>query len=286
MARGQQPGRGHAGNAGSDNRDPEVGCRTVLHCGQICPSAVVVAVKYGRGGRVDHCDPNQSGCRIVPMQAIAQMNVVDGRAGSIRRYMEVGPSPKMPIKTGTKGTMGPAELARLIEAIAATRDRAAFTALFDHFAPRIKGLLMRSNTPAAAAEELAQEAMLTVWRKAAQFDRTRAGASAWIFTIARNLRIDIARREQRGKVLDLESGESLEQPAQPDAEFDAGEREQRVRAALSHLPDDQMRVVRLSFFESKPHAEIAIELEMPLGTVKSRIRLAMKHLRGLLGDLT
>ncbi len=100
--------------------------------------------------------------------------------------------------------MSAADLARLIEAVAAERDREAFTALFDYFAPRIKAFLMRSNTPAALAEELAQEAMLTVWRKAAQFDRTRAGASAWIFTIARNLRIDVARREQRGKV--LESG--------------------------------------------------------------------------------
>lgn len=182
--------------------------------------------------------------------------------------------------------MIPAELARLIEAVAADRDRAAFTLLFDHFAPRIKGFLMRTNTTPAAAEELAQDAMLMVWRKAAQFDRSRAGAAAWIFTIARNLRIDIARREQRSRVLDLESSETLEPPAQPDAEFDAGEREQRVHAALSHLSDDQIRVVRLSFFDGKPHADIAAELELPLGTVKSRIRLAMNRLRDLLGDLT
>lgn len=181
--------------------------------------------------------------------------------------------------------MSAADLARLIEAVAVGRNREAFTALFDYFAPRIKAFLMRSNTPAALAEELAQEAMLTVWRKAAQFDRTRAGASAWIYTIARNLRIDIARRELRGKVLELESSESFEPPAQPDAEFDASEREQRVRVALSHLSDDQMRVVRLSFFEGKAHGDIALELELPLGTVKSRIRLAMNRLRDLLGDL-
>lgn len=205
----------------------------------------------------------------------------------------MGPLPTMRTPTGAKETqtketqtMSAADLARLIETVAADRDREAFTVLFDYFAPRIKAFLIRSNTPAALADELAQEAMVTVWRKAAQFDKARAGASSWIFTIARNLRIDVARREQRGKVLELESSESLEPPAQPDAEYDAGEREQRVRAALSHLSVEQMRVVRLSFFEGKAHGDIALELELPLGTVKSRIRLAMNRLRDLLGDLT
>ncbi len=128
--------------------------------------------------------------------------------------------------------------------------------------------------------------MLTVWRKAAQFDRNRAGASAWIFTIARNLRIDVARRDQRARLLDLEVEDDLEPPAPPDALLLAVERESRVQAALQALSDDQMRVVRLSFFEGKPHADIASELELPLGTVKSRIRLAMNRMRELLGDLT
>ncbi len=188
--------------------------------------------------------------------------------------------------TVVKGAKSSADLAALIEAVAADQDRAAFAALFDYFAPRIKGFLIRGNTPPAAAEELAQEAMLTVWRKAAQFDRNRAGASAWIFTIARNLRIDVARRDQRARLLDLEVEDDLEQPAPPDALLLAVERESRVQAALQALSDDQMRVVRLSFFEGKPHADIANELELPLGTVKSRIRLAMNRMRELLGDLT
>ncbi|MDP2412226.1 MAG: sigma-70 family RNA polymerase sigma factor [Pseudolabrys sp.] len=188
--------------------------------------------------------------------------------------------------TVVKGGKSSAELAALIEAVAAGQDRDAFAALFDYFAPRIKGFLIRANTPPAAAEELAQEAMLTVWRKAAQFDRSRAGAAAWIFTIARNLRIDVARREQRARLLDLEADDDLEPPAPPDALLLAVERESRVQAALRVLSDDQMRVVRLSFFEGKPHADIASELELPLGTVKSRIRLAMNRLRELLGDLT
>ena len=180
----------------------------------------------------------------------------------------------------------PAELAGLIEAVAADRDREAFAVLFDYFAPRLKGFLMRSNTPSAGAEELAQEALLVVWRKAEQYDRNKAGASAWIFTIARNLRIDVARREQRSRLLDLEATDEAEPPTLPDTMLLTGEREQRVRAALTHLSDDQLRVVWLSFFEGKAHADIASELELPLGTVKSRIRLAMNNLRELLGDLT
>jgi RNA polymerase sigma-70 factor (ECF subfamily) len=201
------------------------------------------------------------------------------------RYREMDTFQAMPVSTGGQDVRSSADLARLIEAVAADQDHNAFAALFDYFAPRIKALLMRSNTPAAAAEELAQDALLTVWRKAAQFDPARASASAWIFTIARNLRIDIARREQRGKLLDLDMSDGPDQPVQPDAELVAGERELRVRVALGHLSADQLQVVRLSYFEGKPHADIAAELELPLGTVKSRIRLAMNRLRGFLGDL-
>jgi RNA polymerase sigma factor (sigma-70 family) len=141
---------------------------------------------------------------MLSMEALDQ-RYLSGDGREPYRHTGAGPSQMMNMATGAYEITSSADLARLIEAVAAQRDRQAFTALFDYFAPRIKAVLMRSNTPPAAAEELAQDAMLTVWRKAAQFDRTRAGASAWIFTIARNLRIDIARREQRGKVLDLEA---------------------------------------------------------------------------------
>lgn len=219
------------------------------------------------------------------------MQAADWRYGLELRARPAGLAPEAgqlhdrPMPTDLEAKT-PAELARLIEAVAARQDRDAFAALFDHFAPRIKAFLMRSNLPAAGAEELAQEALLIVWRKASQFDRDRAGASSWIFTIARNLRIDSARREQRGKVLDLEANEDAEPPLPPDAELLASERDRRVRDALEHLSDEQLRVVRLSFFEGKAHGDIAAELELPLGTVKSRIRLAMNRLRELLGDLT
>ena len=220
------------------------------------------------------------------MQVVDQSDSTEAGALPSATLAKVGTLHDRPIPSALKAAPTPADLASLIEAIASHRDPDAFAALFDYFAPRVKGFLMRGSTSPAAAEELAQEALLTVWRKAEQFDRSRAGASAWIFTIARNLRIDVARREQRGRLLDLEAGDEAEPPAQPDSMLLTGEREQRVHAALAHLSDDQLRVVRLSFFEGKPHSDIADELELPLGTVKSRIRLAMNRLRELLGDLT
>jgi RNA polymerase sigma-70 factor, ECF subfamily len=177
----------------------------------------------------------------------------------------------------------------LIRAIATDQDRAAFTRLFDYFGPRVKSFMLRSGVAAAAAEELAQETMLTLWRKADLFEPATAGAAAWIFTIARNLRIDAHRREQRGgqtMVSDIDVEFQVDQSPRPDAVIVATEVEARVRAALTELSAEQTRVIELSFFEEKSHAEIAQILGIPLGTVKSRLRLAMKRLRDLLGELS
>ncbi len=177
----------------------------------------------------------------------------------------------------------------LVSAIAKRQDRAAFAALFEFFAPRIKAFMQRSGASEAKAEELAQETMLAVWRKAALFDPASAGAAAWIFTIARNLRIDAHRRERRGGVIetsDVEIEFQIDDSPQPDALLATTQSEERVRSALTKLSDDQMRVVELSFFEEKAHAEIAEILEIPLGTVKSRLRLAMSRLRNLLSEIS
>lgn len=175
------------------------------------------------------------------------------------------------------------EAARQILAIAVSADRAAFAALFERFAPRVKSYLMRLGASAGAAEELAQETLLAVWRKAAQFDPARAGASTWIFTIARNLRIDALRRERPPPAGD----DPTDRPGEPaaDALVLAAERDERVRGALSRLPSEQAEIVRLSFFSEEPHSAIAERLGLPLGTVKSRLRLAMGRLRALLEDL-
>ncbi|MGB7034268.1 MAG: sigma-70 family RNA polymerase sigma factor [Xanthobacteraceae bacterium] len=173
-----------------------------------------------------------------------------------------------------------------ITAIAKRGDRAAFAALFAFYAPRIKAMLMRTGASADVGEDFAQEALLTVWRKAAYFDRERASASAWVYTIARNLRVDRLRHDKRAKLYVLYETVESEEPEGPDAALSAAERAERVRGALSQIPEEQVRVLQLSFFEGRAHGDIAKQLDLPLGTVKSRLRLAMSRLRNLLGDLS
>ena len=165
-------------------------------------------------------------------------------------------------------------------------DREAFRRLFEHFAPRVKGLMLKTGASSDDAEEIAQETLLAVWRKAAQFDPVSAGASAWIFTIARNLRIDSVRRVARTGVVDHEAElEYLVDPAeQVDDAMARNDEADRIARALSCLSEEQSMAIRLSFIEERPHPEIADFLGIPLGTVKSRIRLAMNRLRALLDE--
>ncbi len=179
-----------------------------------------------------------------------------------------------------------AEPGALILAIAQRRCRASFAALFTRFAPKVKSYLIKQGCRAEQAEELAQETLLMVWRKADYFDPAKAGASTWIFTIARNLRIDGLRRERRPDDLLDDPMLRPAEPAGADAAMAAAEREGRLRQALLTLPQEQAEVVRLSFFSDKPHSEISLELGLPLGTVKSRLRLAMIRLRAALEDMS
>jgi RNA polymerase sigma-70 factor (ECF subfamily) len=167
--------------------------------------------------------------------------------------------------------------------VARSRDRQCFVELFEHFAPRCKSFFIRLGASPGAAEDLAQETLLTVWRKADRFDPARAQASTWIFTIARNLRIDMQRRERDPQGLAEFYAAVPVEPSASDHMIGI-EREDRVRAALSVLSAEQADVIRLSFFEDRPHGEIARLLDLPLGTVKSRIRLAMNRLRALVED--
>ncbi len=175
------------------------------------------------------------------------------------------------------------DLSHLILAIARDGDRDSFAQLFEAFAPKVKAYLLRLGATHAQAEEWVQDTFLTVWRKASYFDPARAGAATWIFTIARNLRIDGVRRDRRA---DLREDPFEQEPPPPaDAVITSHEREDRVRGAMKSLSNDQVQVVRLSFFEDKAHSEIAAELGLPLGTVKSRLRLAMSRLRHALEDV-
>ena len=175
------------------------------------------------------------------------------------------------------------EPAEWIVAIAQARDRGAFASLFARFAPKLKSYLLRLGLSDQLSEELAQDTLLAVWRKAGLFDPRRASAAGWIYTIARNLRIDMLRRERRP--FDLHLAEPLEDPATPEQELKAHEGEQRVRSAMARLPREQAEVLRLAFFEEQSHTEIAERLSLPLGTVKSRIRRASAQLRTALDDL-
>lgn len=162
----------------------------------------------------------------------------------------------------------------------ATGDREAFAALFALYAPKVKSYLLRLGAPGAAAEDLAQDAMLSVWRRAASYDAAKARASTWIFVIARNAWIDRLRRERVELTYRVASPVSEE--SDDEAPDDAAVRlqtEEQVEAALSTLSDEQRQVVRLSFFEDRPHSEIAEALSLPLGTVKSRLRLALIKLK-------
>lgn len=181
------------------------------------------------------------------------------------------------------------ELNEWMRAVAGASDRAAFAALFTHFAPRIKGYLMRSGCVDALAEELTQETMVALWRRAASFDPARARLSTWLFTIARNLRIDQRRRGGMPAAADADCSDADQQPADldlaPDQQALAAQRERNVRTALAELPPEQAQVLVLAYFEEQPHARIAALLGIPLGTVKSRIRLAVAQLRRRLEGL-
>ncbi|HEV2502727.1 MAG TPA: sigma-70 family RNA polymerase sigma factor [Mesorhizobium sp.] len=176
--------------------------------------------------------------------------------------------------------------ARLITRIAATQDREAFAAMFAFYAPRVKAMMMRRGASADRAEDLAQETLLRLWRKAGQFDPARASASAWVYAIARNVSVDIIRREGRAAVwLEEQDEPDDEDLNEPEQHLLIAEREGLVRSTMATLPEEQIRVIRLSFFDGLAHSEIAELLGIPLGTVKSRIRLALQRLRDRLGEL-
>ncbi len=165
----------------------------------------------------------------------------------------------------------------LILRVRDARDEDAFAQLFRHFAPRIKGFLMKAGAQDASADEYTQEVMATVWHKAHLFDPARASAATWIFTIARNKRIDALRRSGRPEPEELPWGPEP-QPEAADA-LALQQDTERLAEALESLPDKQREIVKRAFYGDLTHSELAIETGLPLGTIKSRIRLALERLR-------
>ena len=167
----------------------------------------------------------------------------------------------------------------LVLKIAATRDRDAFTEVFDYYAPRLKSYLMRQGADAQHAEEIMQDAMIVLWNKANLFDPAKSSVSTWLYRVARNRRIDLLRRDKSDRI---DPNDPIFHPSDvgpADAEIDAEQRDERVRQAMAKLNAEQLSLIRQAFFDGLSHSQIADRTGLPLGTVKSRIRLAFKRLR-------
>lgn len=168
----------------------------------------------------------------------------------------------------------------LLQKVGKDKDRAAFAALFTYFAPRVKSYMLKNNMGEAAAEEVVQNTFVTVWEKAASFDPKKAAASTWIFTIARNKRIDALRKDRQVE-FNSDSPALETAVSEADAQYDAQDIE-KLTDAIDTLPPEQARLVRMAFYDDKSHSDISQETRIPLGTVKSRLRLALDKLRGIM----
>jgi RNA polymerase sigma-70 factor (ECF subfamily) len=174
-----------------------------------------------------------------------------------------------------------AEHATMVAAVAAHRDRTAFAVVFDYYGPRLNAYLMRLGCDRAAAEEITQDVMVSLWRKAHLFEPSKSSLATWLYRIARNRRIDLLRRDRVDYVdpdnfaLDIPDESGVD----ADRLLDSQSRDDFLRGAMKQLPSEQLQLVQMAFFESLSHSEIAEKTGLPLGTVKSRIRLAFTRLR-------
>lgn len=195
------------------------------------------------------------------------------------------PSATEPLDTASESADENKKMATLIVLVAENRDRTAFMQIYSHFAPRVKGFLVSRGLTSHAADDVLQEVMLAIWNKAQSYNPNKAAISTWIFTIARYKYIDRLRRESRHQTdsddLDLKPSDA------PIADDDVlqDQRQNAVQAAIASLPADQQSVIFLSFIKGLAHSEIAEQLGLPLGTVKSRIRRAFARLREELGEI-
>lgn len=167
----------------------------------------------------------------------------------------------------------------LLYDVGANKNRESFIKLFNHFAPRIKSFLISGGLNRETADELAQETMLTIWRKAETYKPEKAKASTWIFTIARNKKIDHFRKYKRENIVDVELDIIKDDQDGAAKNMQRSQEKNIMASALKALPNDQADLIHKSFFEGKSHSQIAKETKIPLGTIKSRIRLALKRLR-------
>jgi RNA polymerase sigma-70 factor, ECF subfamily len=187
---------------------------------------------------------------------------------------------------GIKPASDGERFAKLLARVALNKDREAFGQLFDHFAPRVKSFMMRKGANSEQAEDLVQETMIAVWSKAQLFVQDRGSVSTWIFTIARNLRIDRLRRERTSQYSDIDDYDAPSDDVPQDEALTRFQEDGAVSQALLQIPEEQRQLLILSYVEDMPQSEIAQRLDIPLGTVKSRMRLAYRRMKNLLENLS
>lgn len=186
--------------------------------------------------------------------------------------------------TGSVDEKEPHNFSQLLASVGRDRDVEAFETIFKHYGPKVRAYMAKLARDGQAAEELMQETMLAVWNKASQFDPARGNVSSWIFTIARNQRIDAFRRAKR-PVFDPSDPAFVPDDVPPaDVEFEGRQEADRLRRAMATLPPEQLELLKMSFYREASHSAIAAELGLPMGTVKSRIRLAFAKLRAALEE--
>ncbi len=185
------------------------------------------------------------------------------------------------IKADTRGFNIDDELSLCIKLIGKNQDKLAFSNIFKYFAPRLKSFLIKAGSTDSQAEEVIQEVMIAVWTKSATYDCSKSSVSTWIYTIARNKRIDKIRKEKKHYLSESDEGLEIPVDSTQEKEIFSAQISSCLKKYMSNLPAEQSKLLKLSYFYNKTHADISEELKIPLGTVKSRIRLALTKMRHL-----
>ena len=173
------------------------------------------------------------------------------------------------------------DLTLCVELIGKNQDKLAFNSIFKYFAPRLKSFLVKAGSTDTQAEEVIQEVMIAVWTKSSTYDSSKSSVSTWIYTIARNKRIDKIRKEKRHYLSESDEGLEIPVDSTQEKEIFTAQVSNSLKKYMSNLPEEQSKLLKLSYFYNKTHADISAELKIPLGTVKSRIRLALTKMRHL-----
>ena len=185
------------------------------------------------------------------------------------------------IKADTFSANRDEDLTLCVELIGKNQDKLAFNSIFRYFAPRLKSFLVKAGSTDSQAEEVIQEVMIAVWTKSSTYDSNKSSVSTWIYTIARNKRIDKIRKEKRHYLSESDEGLEIPVDSTQEKEIFSAQVSNSLKKYMSNLPEEQSKLLKLSYFYNKTHADISTELKIPLGTVKSRIRLALTKMRHL-----